>query len=140
MPNGPDAPGILVVDASVVVALVAAQAARTATLAGRIGSASLHAPAILPIEVDSALRGLERGGRLSAAQASAARLHAHALPIELWPWELLADRAWALRANLSTSDAGYVALAERLGGTLLTGDRRIASARVAGCPIEVVGI
>ncbi|WP_200919484.1 hypothetical protein [Microbacterium sp. Leaf288] len=45
-----------------------------------------------------------------------------------------------MHPDLSTYDAGYVALAERLGGTLLTGDRRIASARVAGCPIEVVGI
>lgn len=85
--------GLLVVDASVIVAIVASSAEGTAGIAARIGDSSLHAPGILPVEIDSALRGLERGGRLSPVQASAAREQAHGIPIELWPWELLADRA-----------------------------------------------
>lgn len=129
---------LLVVDASVIVAIVASSATATAGVAARIGDSSLHAPAILPAEVDSALRGLERGRRLSSIQASAARVQAHGLPIELWPWELLADRAWQLRENLTTYDAGYVALAERLGATLLTGDTRLAAATGPRCEIEVV--
>lgn len=135
---GGEASALLVVDASVIVAIVASSAAGTAGVAARIGDSALHAPAILPAEVDSALRGLERGRHLSRVHASAARAQAHRLPIELWPWELLADRAWELRENLTTYDAGYVALAERLGATLLTGDARLPTAPGLRCEIEVV--
>lgn len=34
------------------------------------------------------------------------------LPLELWPYELLASRSWQLRENLTIYDAAYVALAE----------------------------
>ncbi|PZU44783.1 MAG: VapC toxin family PIN domain ribonuclease [Microbacterium sp.] len=138
MPNAADRPELLVVDASIVVALVASRASDTERLAARVGAAALHAPTHLAVEVDSALRGLERGGRLTPAQAEAARRHAAALPIELWPWMLVADRAWELRERLSTYDAGYVALAERLECTLVTGDRRIRASRAARCTIETV--
>jgi len=130
----------LVLDASVVVALVAANADETAHLAGRVGDAILFAPAILLTEVDSALRGLELGHRLTARQAEVSRWHARRLPLELWPEEALADRAWELRASLTIYDASYVALAERIGAVLLTGDRRIARAGVAQCPIEIVDL
>ena len=132
--------GILVIAASVVVTLVTANAAQTQNLAERLRASVFHAPTMLPVEVDSAIRGLERGGRLSSAQAAASRKHAAAFPVELWPWDLLADRAWQMRANLTTYDAGYVALAERLGTTLITGDQRLAASGVARCPIEVVTI
>src|SRR5690606_2859361 len=57
--------------------------------------------------------------------------------IELWPYELLAPRAWALRANLSTYDAAYVALAALAGATLVTLDRRLAGAPGIACPVAV---
>lgn len=135
-----EASGLLVIDASVLVAIVGSSAATTVGIAARIGNSVLHAPAILPVEVDSALRGLEAGRRLSPVHASAARAQAHRMPIELWPWELLAERAWELRRNLTTYDAGYVALAERLGATLLTGDARLAAAPGSRCEIEVVAL
>lgn len=130
--------GSLVLDASAVVALVAANAKETATLAERVEGAQLFAPAILLTEVDNALRGLEIGRRISTLQAGASRWHAHRLPIELWPTEAIADRAWELRRNLTIYDASYVALAEQLGAVLLTGDRRISKAGVARCPVEIV--
>ncbi|WP_206662366.1 hypothetical protein [Propioniciclava sinopodophylli] len=40
---------------------------------------------------------------------------------------------------LTANDATYVALAEALHTTLLTGDRRLARARGIRCPVEVVG-
>lgn len=128
----------VVIDASVVVALVAANADETRGLSERIRDVMLFAPAILLTEVDSALRGLEFGRKLSARQAGASRWHARRLPIEFWPGEAIADRAWELRANLTIYDASYVALAEHIGAVLITGDRRIAKAGVARCPIEVV--
>lgn len=108
-------------------------------LSARLAGAQLHAPELLPYEIDSAIRGLELGRRLSAAQASDARQRAHGIPVELWPWSLLGARAWELRGNLSSYDAAYVALAERLGAVLVTGDARIAGAPGLRCPVEVYG-
>ncbi|MFB7845144.1 type II toxin-antitoxin system VapC family toxin [Microbacterium sp. NPDC056052] len=121
-------------------ALVAANAGETWWLSERIGDAMLFAPSLLLTEVDSALRGLELGRKLTTQQAAASRWHASRLPIEFWPSEATADRAWELRADLTIYDASYVALGERLGAVLLTGDRRIANAGVARCPIEVVAL
>ena len=131
---------LLVVDASAVVALVAANAGETRWLSERVGDAMLFAPSLLLTEVDSALRGLELGRKLTTQQAAASRWHARRLPIEFWPGEAIAERAWELRTNLTIYDASYVALGERLGAVLLTGDRRIANAGVARCPIEVVAL
>jgi predicted nucleic acid-binding protein len=127
----------VVVDASIVVALVASPSSVADDIARRISPAALHAPATLPVEVDSALRGLALGRRLTVAQADAARQIAHGLPVELWPWHPLADRAWQLRENLSTYDAGYVALTEHLSAVLITGDARIARAAGTTCRVEV---
>ena len=138
MKTGAEASETLVIDASVLVALVSSSSAATHGIAARIGDAALHAPSILPIEVDSALRHLDRGGRLSGIQAAAARVQAHLIPVDLWPWDLLGNRAWELRDNLSTYDAGYVALAELLRVPLLTGDARIARALGIRCAVEVV--
>ncbi len=127
---------LLVIDASAVVALIAANAGETRWLSERIGDAMLFAPSLLLTEVDSALRGR----KLSTPQAAASRWHARRLPIEFWPGEAIAERAWELRTDLTIYDASYVALSERLGAVLLTGDRRIANAGVARCPVEVVDL
>jgi predicted nucleic acid-binding protein len=42
--------------------------------------------------------------------------------------EPLIDAAWTYRHNMTAADALYVALAERIGGSLLTADERLASA------------
>ncbi|HYZ08739.1 MAG TPA: PIN domain-containing protein [Pseudonocardiaceae bacterium] len=46
----------------------------------------------------------------------------------------LQDKVWELRANLTAYDAAYIAAAEALGVTLLTGDQRLAAAPVAAAP------
>lgn len=145
MPGGADAgtvePQLVVVDASVVVGLVASPGAAADALAERLGRrgrfGTLHAPDVLAAEVDSALRGLVLGRRLTAAQGATAREAARVLPIELWPWAVLSDRAWELRDNLSSYDAGYVALAEHLGAVLVTADARIARAGHVRCEVDV---
>ncbi|KJL31452.1 type II toxin-antitoxin system VapC family toxin [Microbacterium azadirachtae] len=131
---------LLVIDASAVVALIAVNAGETRWLSERIGDAMLFAPSLLLTEVDGALRGLELGRKLSTPQVVASRWHARRLPIEFWPGEAIAERAWELRTDLTIYDASYVALSERLGAVLLTGDRRIANAGVARCPVEVVDL
>ena len=46
--------------------------------------------------------------------ARAARSGRSIQEIELWPYEVLGDRVWALTGSLSACDTAYVALAERL--------------------------
>jgi hypothetical protein len=50
----------------------------------------------------------------------------------------LLSRCWELRQNLTFYDAAYVALAEALHSTLLTGDRRLARSSGPSCPIETI--
>jgi predicted nucleic acid-binding protein len=42
------------------------------------------------------------------------------------------------RDNLTIYDAAYIALAEAMHATLLTGDRRLARAPGPHCPIEIL--
>lgn len=128
---------LIVADASALVLVVASGGAAADALAERLARASLAAPVHVGVEVDSALRGLERGAKLTSAQTASARRAFAALPIDLWDWTLIADRAWQLRENLTTYDAGYVALAERLGAVLVTADARIARAPGLRCTVEV---
>lgn len=131
----PDAERV-VVDASLIVALVASGSESVGVLASRLAQAELYALSILAAEVDSALRGLELGGKLTRVQATTARR----LPLELWPWEVLGERAGELHHNLTMYDGGYVALAERIDARLLTGDARLASAVGIRCAVDVVRV
>ena len=47
-------------------------------------------------------------------------------------------RAYELRANVTASDAAYIALAEILGCELLTGDQRLAKAPGPRCAVRVL--
>ncbi len=76
---------------------------------------------------------------LTSAEAQLALDAFWALPIALWPLEVVRARVWELEDNLSSYDAAYVALAEHLGAPLLTGDARIGRAPGPRCAIEVVG-
>ncbi len=102
-------------------------AGRWAT-AAIIGS-DLIAPHLAVFEVANLLRRHELAGLIGGDQAAEAHADLLDLAIELWPYDLLAPRAWELRHNLSTHDASYVALAEVTGATLVTLDTRIAGDR-----------
>jgi predicted nucleic acid-binding protein len=104
----------------------------TAALSGR----DLAAPALLLWETANVFRRLELVGTISSDQAAQAHADLVDLRVELWPYELLAERAWQLRHNLSIYDAGYVALAEALDVELITLDRRIARAPGVKCTVK----
>ena len=96
------------------------------------------APALIDLEVVSVWRGLARGGRLDARRARLALEDLRALPLQRVDHTRLMERCWELRDNLTVYDAAYVALAEALGATLLTGDARLSKATGPRCAIEVL--
>jgi len=92
------------------------------------GEGMLHAPGLLDVEVLHVLRRAVARGAMTARRAEQSIAVLASLPCRRHGHSALRARCWQLRANLSTYDAVYVALAEALDGTLLTCDRRLANA------------
>ncbi|WP_017600562.1 type II toxin-antitoxin system VapC family toxin [Nocardiopsis lucentensis] len=129
---------MIVIDHSALVEMLTAVGPVGSAVADRVAEDDiLCAPYLLDTEVMSALLGMARGGKITPDQADAAMLAYGRLPIDRYDALPLWPRVRVLRANLSAYDATYVALAEALGGTLVTSDARIARSGAARCPIEV---
>jgi predicted nucleic acid-binding protein len=133
--------GPVVVDASVAVEFLVElgltrHACRFFTLAlGPDSESELWAPDLIYSESASALRKLVRLHAIAARSAARAigqlvRL----LPIAAAGTAALMPRVWALRGVLTSYDACYVALAERLQAPLVTADRRLARAQLRNGP------
>ncbi|MDP9394884.1 MAG: type II toxin-antitoxin system VapC family toxin [Actinomycetota bacterium] len=125
----------LVLDASALVALLADGGDMGEWVASEVAAKRLAAPELVLYEVANVLRRQARHGVLEAAEATSAHADLLALPIELWPYEPLAERAWALRDNVTVYDAVYVALAELLTAPLLTLDERLSRATGPRCRV-----
>jgi predicted nucleic acid-binding protein len=125
----------LVVDASVVVALVADSGPDGDWAADVCRGGGLVAPHLLGVEVASALGRRVRSGGLSADAAVLALADASVLPLQRYPFEPFVDRIWQLRENLTAYDAWYVAIAEELAAPLATLDERLGSAPGIGCAV-----
>jgi predicted nucleic acid-binding protein len=129
-----DAPRqLVVVDASVVVAALTGAAAHGAWAARQLADAHLAAPHLLPFEVANVLRRNQLNGNLGSDVATLAHADLVDLRIELYPHETVADRIWELRTTLTSYDASYVALAERIGAPLATLDARLTRASGPMC-------
>lgn len=130
---------MIVVDASAVVAAL--------TDRGQIGrwaeplvfGDAVAAPHVLPVEVASALRGLVANARLTGDAAALAHHDLLDLPVDLLPYDAVAERVWELRQNVSPYDAWYVAIAELLDAPLATVDDRLASAPGLRCEVLTPG-
>lgn len=132
---------LAVVDASVLTAFYALDAAdpRRAGIAARLTAGDAwFAPAHLDAEVVSALRGLAQRSPGVAAAGPTALRHLAGLPVRRVPLAPLLQRVWQLRENVTAYDAAYVALAERLGGPLVTADGRLAASSGPRCTFEVI--
>jgi predicted nucleic acid-binding protein len=90
------------------------------------------------LEVVSAFRRLVRRGEISEFLAARGLRDLNTGPIRRWPLEGLTDRVWQLRDSASPHDAAYVALAEVLGATFLTFDRRLASGMKGRAACEII--
>lgn len=128
-------PDRVVMDASAVVALLADGGPRGEWAAARATGARLAAPDLMPFEAANILRRQVLAGILDAGVATLAHGDLQAMPFDLCPYSVLAERAWSLRGNLTTYDATYVALAELLGGTLVTLDGRLCRASGPRCAV-----
>jgi predicted nucleic acid-binding protein len=97
-----------------------------------------HAPAHIAVEVARTFDRLARHGQLTGEQA---RVYAMQMvdgigaAVVLHPDRSLLPAAWSLRANLSTCDPVYVALAEQLRVPALTADPRRARACQRRIPV-----
>jgi predicted nucleic acid-binding protein len=87
-------------------------------------TALLNAPHLIDTEVLQVLRRLVIKKELTVAQADAAVADLGGLDVVRHGHEELSGRVWELRHNLGAYGATYLALAESLDATLVTGDRR----------------
>ena len=97
------------------------------------GADVVLAPEVLHIEVTNVLRWLERTGAIDRRRATAAFAETLRFGVELLPFAPFAERVWALRHNLTSYDATYVAVAEVFDATLATLDERLVRAPDLGC-------
>lgn len=117
-----------VVDASVVVAALIDSGSTGQWAEDLLLNTPLQAPQLMPVEAANILRRATLCGEISEDFAALAHRDLLGLPCTLFPYELVAERVWALRANITAYDASYVALAELMDAELATLDRALARA------------
>ena len=138
----------VVVDASVIVALVVAderQDAARAHLEGWLqASVGLHAPAVLPYEVANVLARLVFDGALEADEVTEIWQNLAALGLVLHPFDLAHDgfEIAALTSRLRrrhATDSSYICLAQHLETEVWTLDQALArNAADVGLPVKLV--
>lgn len=129
---------VIIADASIVLPFLLDETEQGKSIRARLRGESVASPAVVDLEVLSAMRRLVASGEIPAERAARAALELVELPIERAPHAPLLGRCWELRANLTAYDASYVALAEALNATLLTADGRIARAPGVRCAVNVI--
>ena len=129
-----------VLDASFLITALLDRDAREGLILRRVGgSETLHAPELVDLEIHQALRRILRQGIASLAECERGLANLALLRLSRHSHADLLKRVWALRDSMSAYDATYVALAERLGMRMLTGDLRLANAHGSRAVIEFVG-
>lgn len=123
----------LVVDASAVAAALVDEGPDGRWAEQALGAGPLVAPHLLLVETASILRRASLAKQLSDAVAALAHRELLMLPVELFPYDLVAERVWELRKTVSSYDAWYVALAELLDAPLATLDHRLSRASGPRC-------
>lgn len=129
---------MIVVDASVLAVALADDGPDGDRTRNRLRGEDLTAPELIDLEVTSVLRARSRAGALDQRRSALALNDLNDLPLRRVPHLPLVRRCWELRDNLTPYDAAYVALAEVLGVTLVTGDRGITQAPGPHCSMELL--
>ena len=126
---------MVVVDASLMVAALVDSGPDGRWAEDVVARHALAAPELVLVETSNILRRLERAGEISNLEATTAQRDLMQLELELFPFTPVADRVWALRENLTSCDAWYVALAEALECPLVTLDRKLGRATGPSCEV-----
>lgn len=126
----------LVIDASLVVSALIDTSATGNWAESILLTGPLNAPHLMPVEVTNILRRAVARGEITADVASMAHADLLDLRVEFFPYAPFAARVWELRANLTSYDAWYVALAEALGSNLATLDQKLAQAAGPRCGFD----
>ena len=105
----------------------------------RAADVDLHVPALCDVEVTAAVRRALLRGFLTLERVADAVDDYLDLPLTRHGHGTLLGRVLELRDNFSAYDATYVVLAERLGGSLLTGDRRLARGVRSHTQVSIAG-
>ena len=122
--------GLLVVDASVVVKWFVNEEGSDSAKLLRDGPHQLFAPQLMALEVGNVLRNKTRRGELRSLEAEAFASNIPALALN-WTedGDLVVDAVrLALALDHPVYDCVYLALAQRLGATVVTSDRRFVNA------------
>jgi predicted nucleic acid-binding protein len=127
----------VVIDASALVELLL-QRERAPAVLQAVGTTDMVAPDVINPEVLWALRRRERNGTLRADRVRQAVADLLDAPLQRFSTLPLLPAVWELRANVTSYDACYVALARDLGCALVTGDRRLSRAPGLGVPLLMV--
>jgi predicted nucleic acid-binding protein len=129
---------VIVVDASAVLEFLL-QTRLGAQIEARLfrDDDELHAPHLVDVEVVQALRRLVRTKEVSAARADELIADLTDLDLHRHTHLDLLDRVWALRENITASDATYIALAEALNATVVTCDAPLGKGPGHRARIEV---
>jgi len=118
---------VIVVDSNVVIDLLFRAKGSVFTETTLVSGEPLAAPDHMIVETARVLRRRQISGIVDPETASEMLDEAIGLGIASHSNTDLIPRAWSLRNQFTLDDALYVALAEAVDGTLLTGDRKLAS-------------
>jgi predicted nucleic acid-binding protein len=129
---------VKVVDASVVLEVLLQTPLAAAIEEHLFTSEQLHAPHLIDLEVAQVLRRFVLRGDIQTERGRVALADYADFPIRRYPHDFLLPRVWDVRDNLTAYDAAYVALAEVLDATLLTHDRKLATAGGHQARIELL--
>jgi predicted nucleic acid-binding protein len=99
---------------------------------------NVSAPDLVDVETVAVLRKRWLAGSITARRFASAITDLESIAIVRYPTLPLMRRAYELRANVTSYDAAYVALAEVLDCELLTGDGRLGDAPGPTCSIRVL--
>ena len=124
-----------VIDGSVLVAALVDSGREGKWAESVVAEGLLASPELALAEASNILRRLERTGRISRTEAESAHGDLLQLDVVLFPFAPFAERIWALRSNLTSYDAWYVALAEALDCPLVTLDRKLSRAPGPTCEV-----
>jgi predicted nucleic acid-binding protein len=128
---------MIVIESSAMVGALVGDPANPELLA-LLADEELHAPALLDLEVASALRGHVMGGTLDPVRLDDAVEDFIAFRIERHPMTGLLGHMLDLRENFTVYDAAYLVLAQALEAPIVSADAKLREATRPGLDVRVL--